>query len=261
MALALGLATPLLLGWSQLEGRRLRRLHWKTLPPLPVFAEPASDIADGGAGALAAAIAAWRPSPERSGLRWAAARAGGVDARREIVVGVLQGPWPYGEAELARTTVDDDGEGGICRAQIWLRPGVAWREASPDQPDAISLRAVLAHELGHALGFGHSASRRARMAAGLPEGSSRTDLHEDDLLALAAVYPPSFATRTGAAEDQANCGAPARSPPPSASADAREGIDARWAPDWSTALWAAISGSVGLRLLRAWRRRRRPPEP
>ncbi len=248
--------SPLLLGWSQLEGRRLRRLHWKSPPPLPIWSEAKPNIADGGAAALAAATDAWRPATKRSGLRWAEPQNTPDAGARSVVVAVLAGPWPYGEAELARTEIADDGEGGICRAQIWLRPGVVWREAEPEKADAVWLRAVLAHELGHALGLGHTASRRARMAAGLPEGSSATDLHEDDLLALGAVYPPTFATRTTTPEDRAACAVSAVVPEPLAPAGATPTGGSGWPRGWLTALWAAIACSLGLRLVRAWRRRR-----
>jgi len=49
---------------------------------------------------------------------------------------------------------------------------------------------VLAHEIGHGLGVGHSTDRDALMYPGiLPQHATRVALSDDDIKALCTIYP------------------------------------------------------------------------
>ncbi len=56
-------------------------------------------------------------------------------------------------------------------------------------PPKIDLQALLAHELGHVLGIGHTDVARATMNAGLPSGIAARSLEKDDVDAVCAMYP------------------------------------------------------------------------
>ncbi len=104
--------------------------------------------------------------------------------------------------------------GEILDADILLRPGdgnvtFATPAALPNQPRAYDLESVLAHELGHFFGFGHSGVWRAMMYPFVsPQGrflgdrptAQRPDapLSDDDRTGLRTLYPDnSDATNAG----------------------------------------------------------------
>lgn len=58
-------------------------------------------------------------------------------------------------------------------------------------PPKVDLQALLAHELGHVLGIGHTDVARATMNAGLPSGIAARSLERDDVDAVCAMYPGS----------------------------------------------------------------------
>jgi len=73
------------------------------------------------------------------------------------------------------------------------------------------LHNVLIHELGHALGLGHSPDRRAVMYRWTQPGAKRMDLGTDDLAALCRLYPAGRPTPAcpdeGQSPPEMGCGA------------------------------------------------------
>ncbi|MDB4942487.1 MAG: hypothetical protein JWP97_2021 [Labilithrix sp.] len=99
--------------------------------------------------------------------------------------------WP---AELtpgavAQTVVHLDADGNYRDADIHL-DSAAFRFSLDGAPGTQDLRSILVHELGHALGLGHSSDARATM---YPSGSGLRwrSLEADDVAGVCALYPGS----------------------------------------------------------------------
>lgn len=108
---------------------------------------------------------------------------------------VWQEDWPYdGDADAyALTSVTFSASTGIISdADIELN-GEYFTWSILDQPEAdqVDLRNTLTHEVGHFVGFDHSADFEATMYGRAPLGEvSKRTLAQDDLDGLCAVYVP-----------------------------------------------------------------------
>jgi hypothetical protein len=109
-----------------------------------------------------------------------------------VFVEVTTDGWPYGASSVGRTTLEFGVTSGtLVRATISLNAQdfVLGFETQSDEVDA---QAVLTHELGHALGLGHSSVEGATMQTEAELGyiSDLSSLHHDDAQGLCALYPP-----------------------------------------------------------------------
>ncbi len=162
--------------------------------PVPfVLALPRSrDVGIDAAAELDVALRTWPRAPCTSwrarfdGERAAVAADDGVN-----VVLFHDDAWP---AELvagavAQTVIYTDAGGRYRDADIHIN-GKDFRFSvdSARPPGTLDLRSILVHELGHALGLGHSNSARATMFA-TGSGLRWRSLEKDDLDGVCALYP------------------------------------------------------------------------
>jgi hypothetical protein len=91
--------------------------------------------------------------------------------------------FPGGSTLFAAAGIACNGSG--CKGGILLNDTAS---TNLDIADRETLIAVLAHEMGHALGLGHSSSKTALMyyAQG---GKSQTNLTQDDIDGISYLYP------------------------------------------------------------------------
>lgn len=156
-----------------------------------VLASPASrDLGAAAAAELDVAVRTWT-RPACSGFRARYGGASQVGAADDGVNAVIihDDVWP---AELvpgaiAQTIVHVDPNGDLRDADIHLN-AVDWRFSLDGAPGTLDARSILVHELGHALGLGHSSDARATMA---PNGSGLRwrSLERDDVEGLCSLYP------------------------------------------------------------------------
>lgn len=88
----------------------------------------------------------------------------------------------------AQTVVTLAEDGSIEDVDIHLN-AVDFQWSLDGKNGTVDLRSVLTHELGHALGLGHSPVLGATMAAGYPGGTSWRSLEADDKEGVCALYP------------------------------------------------------------------------
>lgn len=175
--------------------------------PVPfVLALPRSrDVGAEAAAELEVALRTWPKAKCTSfrarfdGEKTASAADDGVN-----VVVFHDDAWP---AELvpgavAQTVVYADASGNYRDADIHVN-GKDFRFSLDGKPGTLDLRSVLVHELGHALGLGHSSDPRATMFAS-GNGLRWRSLEKDDVDGVCSLYPG-----TGAAGcDTLACPAP-----------------------------------------------------
>jgi hypothetical protein len=160
--------------------------------PVPfVLALPRSrDVGAEAAAELEVALRAWPRAACTSwrarydGERAALAADDGVN-----VVLFHDDAWP---AELVRgavaqTVIHTDATGRYRDADIHVN-GVDFRFSLDGAPGTLDLRSILTHELGHALGLGHSDNPRATMFA-TGSGLRWRSLEKDDLDGVCSLYP------------------------------------------------------------------------
>jgi len=144
-------------------------------------------------GVASVASPALREATRHALEEWALATDGRLavrEARAEqpdiLVTVVRDEDWHSSSDYIALASVQHDGQGRVQRAWIEVR-------ASHDSTEGATfdLRAVMTHELGHALGLAHEHQvPDATMAPTIAPGPSpRKHLHEDDIEGIHALYP------------------------------------------------------------------------
>lgn len=132
--------------------------------------------------------------------------------------------WPWGQDQLAQTRlIWNDRTGEILDADIFVNARDYYWSASDRV--VTDIEDVLAHEIGHLLGFAHTTDPDATMYDGYTEGETlKRDLSGTDIRGLCEVYPVGAPTpgvpelsredlelSSGACECSAS---PGRRPPP-----------------------------------------------
>ena len=106
--------------------------------------------------------------------------------------------WDESREIMALTTVTHrDSDGLIFDADIEVNT-TYWKfgDVDTDGQSIIDLQNTLTHEIGHTFGLSHSAVDGATMSPSSSPGDTRLrTLDEDDLAAIAAIYPPNASTK------------------------------------------------------------------
>jgi hypothetical protein len=110
-----------------------------------------------------------------------------------VVMRDAQWPYPAGSESLALTTLAfaaDTGE--IFDADIEINTaGNTFATSDPVAPDAWDLQTILTHQVGHLLGFAHSAESTSPMfATGTTGSTDGRTLKADDIAGVCEVYAP-----------------------------------------------------------------------
>lgn len=167
------------------------------LPVRFVLATPGSSAL--GASALAeidVALRTWAEVPctaFRAALAGTAAVGAADDGTNAIVFHESSWPAELEPGALGQTVLHVDGSGKLRDADVHIN-AFEHRFALTGEGVTVDARGVLVHEIGHALGLGHSASPLATMA---PSGAGlawRT-LEPDDVAGVCALYPGAGAAR------------------------------------------------------------------
>jgi len=124
--------------------------------------------------------------------------------------------WPYGEEALALTIVTfNTANGDVLDADILINgvDHVTW--ATDSRSGYHDVNNVVTHEVGHALGLGHSAHRDATMwSSAAPGETSKRSLADDDIAGLFALYAVEIETPVEPSPSPAPDPAPDPTPDP-----------------------------------------------
>lgn len=155
-------------------------------------------------------------------------RAAGYDDTHTVFV---DSSWPYDDSVLAyASTWVDEATGEMVHFDLAINGRLDWlEEVGPDdEAPAYDLRSAVLHEVGHALGLGHSDEPEAVMFAELDAGVMRRALHADDADAVAYRYPEGDFLEVGEVAD--DDGAPLPLPVGCQVAPTAPGLLLLWAP-------------------------------
>lgn len=120
-----------------------------------------------------------------------------AEASEGIIVIVKEALAASDRTLAARTDVDADLMRGRVRgARVRLDVTRRWSTRAVTPADALDVETIVLHELGHALGLGHSRVRAATMAAGARPGRMRRTLHDDDIQGVCALTVLSTSSRS-----------------------------------------------------------------
>jgi hypothetical protein len=152
---------------------------------------PSRDAGDAAAAELDVALRTWsrvRCTSYRARYGGRSAIAKGADDGVNVVL-FHDDAWPaeLDPSAVAQTVVTIDATGHVRDADLHLN-GRDFRFSLDGASGTIDLRGVLVHELGHALGLGHSTDPRATMFA-TGSGLRWRSLEKDDVDGVCALYP------------------------------------------------------------------------
>ncbi len=199
IALALGC-----LSWT--EGAPPGRWDPTALPVRFVLASPQSrDLGAEVGSTIEVALRAWTTpacSAFRGTFAGVAVATAADDGINAIFVHEEEWPAELAPGVIAQTVVSVDEAGHLRDADIHLN-GRDFRFSLDGAPGTIDAQSILVHELGHAIGLGHSSDPHATMA---PNGSGVRwrSLEDDDRAGLCALYPGAG----GPSCDEVPCPAP-----------------------------------------------------
>ena len=127
----------------------------------------------------------------------------GVDGHSALFF--IESSWPYGEEVIALTSVSYERGGRTVDADISFN-GADYSWSLGDGSVRTDYQSIVLHELGHLLGLAHSAQGGAVMSVDYQDGDLVRELHPDDALGLAQIYPCAAPPCVGGVSYQASEG-------------------------------------------------------
>ena len=111
-----------------------------------------------------------------------------IDVDGHSALFFIESNWPYGEEVIALTSVSYEAGGRSVDADISFN-GEDFSWSLGDDGVRTDYQSIVLHELGHLLGLAHSEQDGAVMSVDYQDGDVVRDLHADDALGLAQIYP------------------------------------------------------------------------
>lgn len=163
---------------------------------------PSRDLGSEAAGELEVAMRTWeRPACTAFHARFDGVRNAlpGDDGENGVFFHDAEWPDALEPGALAQTVLHEDEAGKLRDADLHIN-SAEFRFSSTAAVGTQDIRGVLVHELGHALGLGHSTDPRATMNIS-GSGLRWRSLENDDILGVCTLYPGTG----GASCDAAPC--------------------------------------------------------